>query len=130
MPQSPTGRFLRANIVAADLSTFQELSWVNKNNAAVTLVANQRLILKTIVFANAATAKRVTFFQDADADNAVDSGEEVIVLESGGVESYCLDFGQGIPLAQINAAVTNNLHVLSSAAGAVSLTVLAEVVDT
>lgn len=128
--QFPSGRFVLARVNNAAINTVTELSWEDMESNAVTLAAGDRLIIKTIVFANSGTAKRVDFFQDHDGDNALDAGEQVVTIESAGQGTEVVDLGNGLPLDQINTATDNGFHVVASAVGAVSITVIAELVFT
>lgn len=94
------GRTIRIQFSSADASTAAAVSLYDDNDAAVTLAANERLLIDTIDANVAAAVTLVTLFSDGNADGTVNVGERIAAFGAnsgffqGGEEGYCLPIGK------------------------------------
>lgn len=131
MSNNLSGRTIYGRIVNAVLTTATEITWEDKNGNSVTLAAGDRVNIVDLVVSTDGTAKDIIIFQDNDGDNALDSGEEIIPpLEFAGQGTLAMQFGLDVSLQKINAALTNGLHAVASAAGNCSILVTATITRT
>lgn len=94
------GRTIKIQFSSADASTAAPVSLFDDNDVAVTLGANERLIIDTIAANIAAAVTLVTLFNDDNADAAVGSGERIAPFGAnsgffqGGEEGYVCPIGR------------------------------------
>lgn len=125
----PTGKVIVGSISNAAINvSASPPTWRDEDGVPYTLKAGDRLIFYEIHENNRATAKDITMFQDTDADGAIDAGEEIIIMSFAAAGSNEAQFIDGLPSQKINAAATNTIKFLASAAGSVDITVKAEVI--
>lgn len=125
----PSGKTVIGRLVNTAASPVQTIAFKDVNGKVHTFAAGERLIIHTVQVNNRATAKDITVFQDADADGAVDAGEELVAFSFAGQDNAQAEFINGLPSQRINAAATNTFKALASAAGAVDVVVVGEVVN-
>lgn len=126
----PSGTFITAKAAAANLSTAVDLSWVDMNGLAVVPAVNDRIVLYSMSIGNStAAANLVTVFQDQDAGNDLDAAE---ILEqvhfAAAIGSVHISYDVPVPTRLINTAGTNDLHIIATAAAAVSYIIRARII--
>ena len=107
-----------------------EFTFKDSDGVTHVFVAGERILITDVLLNNRATAKDITIFQDADGDDAYDAGEELVSVSfaAAGFEQVIFDSENGLPSRKINAALTNTLFALASAAGSVDILVKAVIV--
>lgn len=116
-----SGQVIYGRVINQTVTTPLEITWETKSGATRTLAENDVINIIDVFVSTAATAKDVILFQDNDGDNALDSGEEIIPpIEFAGQGNFSHVFGADVTLQPINAAGTNNLHIVASTTGTVS----------
>lgn len=83
MLDQPSGEYFRAYLASDDLSTAAAIPLVDRDGNTRTLVTGERIVISSLTINNGATASKVTIFQDADGDGAVDAGEELYAASLG-----------------------------------------------
>jgi hypothetical protein len=126
----PSGTFITAKAAAADLTTAFDLTWVDMNGLAVVPAANERIVLYSMTIGSAtAVANLVTVFQDTDAGNDLDATE---IMEQvhvpAAIGSHFIDYSVPVPCRLINAAGTNDLHIIAAAAATISYIIRARLI--
>lgn len=124
------GRSVYARVVNQTVTTALELVWKSQNGDTVVLKEGNRIHLVDVMVSTAGTAKDVILFQDNDAGNDLDTGEEIIPpLEFPGQGTIGMPFGMDVSMQPINAGLTNNLHIIASTTGTVSALITARITD-
>ena len=111
----------KARAIAATTATALTLEDINGNT--ITLSENDRIAITSIIVANVATAKTVTVFQDLDAGNDYDAGDEIVTFEFAGADTQAVSFPLPYRSERINAAGTNDLMVIASTTGNIDITI-------
>lgn len=123
-----SGQYIISKAQAADLGTADvDLAWVSQNGVAVVPAAGQRFQILSITIANTtAEAKSIHLYQDLDAGNDLDAGELVESFHfPAAIDTKHVSYDMPVPSRKINAAGTNDLHLVASATGAVDYIVRA-----
>lgn len=124
----PEGKSVIGRLINTAASTVQDIAFTDVNGNTHTFATGERLIIDTITVNNRATAKDLTVFQDADADGAIDAGEELAVATFAAAGNANFVYEKGLASKPITAAATNTFKALASAAGAIDVVVTGEVV--
>jgi len=116
---------VHSNLESADATTAIEMVLFDLNGAAVTLAADERLVF-SYVQASGIAAGNIIVFCDADDDNAVDAGEEVLV--GRGIAAFPFSsqglYGNSPWRGQLGAKP----HLIADAVGAVEASFIARVI--
>jgi hypothetical protein len=104
---------------SGDLSTATEITLYDENGAAVTLGSDERVELIWIFIGPDTAGHTYTFFADADDDNTVDAGEQLIICKTSTLLPTNLNLAPCQPVGQPGA----KLHVLASGSQTASLSV-------
>jgi hypothetical protein len=76
--QVPAGRYFRGFLSSGSLSTPAAIPLFDADGRAITLAANERLVITTVFLCGGATPATYTIFSDNDADGVVDTGEALL----------------------------------------------------
>lgn len=90
------GKYVRFYLGSDDFSTAVAVALFDENGTAVTLGPSERLVIHTLVFTNGATARTLTLFDDADADGAIDAGEELSFVSAAANQSYPIQYNEAL----------------------------------
>lgn len=121
IPQNVIGETIYSRGVNQTITTAAELTYTDKAGDARTIAEGEILNIVDVFVSTAGTAKDIIVFQDANNDDTLDSGEELIPpIELSGQGVVPLTFGLDVTAAPMNAAGTNDLFIVSSAGGTVS----------
>jgi len=126
----PSGTFITAKAAAADISTAVDLTWVDMNGLAVVPAATDRIVIYGMSLNNTtANANLVTVFQDNDAGNDLDAGEILEQVQfAAAIDHRVINYFEPVPTQKINAAGTNDLHIIASTVNAVGYIIRARII--
>jgi hypothetical protein len=124
----PTGKKVYGRISNTAVNTTPvEIVFKDCNGDTHTLAVGERLVIYEVSLNNRATAKDLTILHDLDAGTDLDAGEEIVTASFGAAGYEELIFQFGLPTKRITVA-TQKLYALASAAGAVDVLVVAEII--
>ncbi len=125
----PNGTVIKGTLESADHSTVAVMTWEDINGNTYTPAVGDRIIIFDVSITNNTGTNVVTLFQDHDKDNTNDAGEMVIEAEFSGAGTWSQSYTHPIALEKLTTPATNDLHVVSSAAGATAIMVNAHVLQ-
>jgi hypothetical protein len=125
----PAGRFITSKGFAVAATTAVDLAWVDMNNTAVVPAEGDRIVLHSITINNVATAKIVSIFQDLDAGNDLDTTEILERCHFTAAGTVTFDYSEPVPTVKINAAGTNDLHIIASTTGNIDYIIRAKILQ-
>jgi hypothetical protein len=109
------GSYVSMQFSSADASTIATISLYDADGVAVTLKANERLVIDSAVFSVATAAGNTTFADDFNSSGTIGAGELICELSDGVVNMQGGDEGRACSIGKVP-------KVKAAAAGQVSLT--------
>ena len=79
---------IRGIVSAESSADAQTFTFYDEFNNTVTLASDERLVIHTVTVSVTSGTHEITLFNDVDADDAVDSGEALLVIALGSHETF------------------------------------------